>query len=795
MYIPQGFMGTYGGCITASVTPINGNGVITTGSFISGSDIYDYARFEMSSLTNSALTSFTASLNIISGAVSNVNLLIVGGGAGGSSSGSIFPVGSVFAYEVNGGSPGGGGGVVYYNNLTLSPGTYQIGVGAAANRGVAGGTNTWTGSNGNQSYFTYNQPWPQFNTPNFIAYGGGFGGAMGWETTATPQRIYYRFQYGNSNNSINEFPNNLGIKIASGGGNFVRATFGGVFETAPPMGINPPFQTDGLGGFTPTNQGNAGGYYGGGEVLDGWNGYYCSGAGGAGGIGQSVGSGSGLPFTTRAGNGGAGVTYRIGNQTYTLSGGGAGRGASSSTSTLQSGSRGSTSYGAGGSAYWRTNSNDTFGNAGLVVIEWKRCLDQKCDTVDVSTLASPLTMSFIKCGESTTSSLLLEPFNETTICTLSGSISVISGPTTTITSVGNCLNYTDNPIIPIPFTFLRYDVAPNCNLSNPTEVFSYINYTDGFYIIDGTLYNLQSNTHTTYTTEITSATPSTCTAPFPISGVILWNDTTSLTGSVWYDKSLNGNNGLVSGSTLTLSGSLGYAFNGTNNYVTYPITLVGQPSSSYTLQYYGSLPSESVNRDFFVKEVYSNGWDLIFDGASSPDRFVFRDNAGSDKRANISTVLAEKQLITITANENTDLMELYVNSAFVTNFTAGAVNNFNASAVPFVFGFNTNGDATYWKGGVSDLLLYNKVLSATEVSQSFAYLSLGESTCRTWFISGGTISAAFTEVSYVNCSDVSSSITVGRNNTAIICAKSGSTPVITGQLGNGSLSYVGALCE
>jgi hypothetical protein len=40
-----------------------------------------------------------------------------------------------------------------------------------------------------------------------------------------------------------------------------------------------------------------------------------------------------------------------------------------------------------------------------------------------------------------------------------------------------------------------------------------------------------------------------------------------------------------------------------------------------------------------------------------------------------------------------------------------------------VFGWNSNGDATFWKGAVSDLLVYNTVLTPTEISQSYAYLS------------------------------------------------------------------------
>jgi hypothetical protein len=66
---------------------------------------------------------------------------------------------------------------------------------------------------------------------------------------------------------------------------------------------------------------------------------------------------------------------------------------------------------------------------------------------------------------------------------------------------------------------------------------------------------------------------------------------------------------------------------------------------------------------------------------------------------------------------------LYLGATLNNTFSSGIVTNFNAASVPFRFGWNSNADATFWKGGVSDILLYNKVLSATEVSQSFAYLS------------------------------------------------------------------------
>jgi len=212
---------------------------------------------------------------------------------------------------------------------------------------------------------------------------------------------------------------------------------------------------------------------------------------------------------------------------------------------------------------------------------------------------------------------------------------------------------------------------------------------------------------------------------FPISSsLVIWNAKTGLTGSTWYDYSGNGNNALVSGSTLSLSGSLGYAFNGTNNYLTYPLSLVAEPSYSYTLQYYGSLPSETTNRDFFVKGYYNDGWDTLYRGSDTKD-FVYRGDAGFDKVSPaITPIYAEKHLITIRVNSTTNLMDLYVNNTSLGDFSRiGYINEFNTGSLPLVFGWNIDGDGTYWKGAVSDLLVFNKELSATEISQSYAYLS------------------------------------------------------------------------
>jgi hypothetical protein len=63
------------------------------------------------------------------------------------------------------------------------------------------------------------------------------------------------------------------------------------------------------------------------------------------------------------------------------------------------------------------------------------------------------------------------------------------------------------------YTYVTYDVnVTTCSVSNPIQWWSYNNYSNGYYYINGpgTLYELSASTHTNYTNQITSAVSGTC---------------------------------------------------------------------------------------------------------------------------------------------------------------------------------------------------------------------------------------------------------------------------------------------
>jgi hypothetical protein len=240
-----------------------------------------------------------------------------------------------------------------------------------------------------------------------------------------------------------------------------------------------------------------------------------------------------------------------------------------------------------------------------------------------------------------------------------------------------------------------------------------------------------TTTTTSTSTTTTTSTSTTCPPSTIVSnGLTLYNRCCSMTGSVWYDVSGNGNHALVSGSALVQSGSLGLAFNGTNNYLTYPANLTATPSSSWTMQWYGTFYNSGSginNMDLFGKTTYLDGWDTVY----GPDFFgsqsiSFRDVTGQDNFKPFTNTPSVKLLFTMTVDSNPDAPRTayFVNT---TNFGTGSqfsvVSPFNTASGSLTFGFNIDTDATYFKGTMSDLIIYNRILTPAEVTTNYNTLS------------------------------------------------------------------------
>ena len=226
-------------------------------------------------------------------------------------------------------------------------------------------------------------------------------------------------------------------------------------------------------------------------------------------------------------------------------------------------------------------------------------------------------------------------------------------------------------------------------------------------------------------------------------GLIIWNDCTTITGSIWYDKSGNGNSGsFVSGSPVTTS--FGVFFSETIPMpVVYPLQLNNEPSESWTLQFYGRLQPDfdlSWSMDLWGKEWYDNGWNTAYWTVNpNPPPLGLRDTIlyadgqyylGWDyliDDSGIDRIRYVNSLVTITVNTNTNTTQLYINGDYVTSSVGSPINAFNdATGSPLTFAYIPNQgiftSSEPLNGVISNLLVYNRVLGATEVQSNYQAL-------------------------------------------------------------------------
>jgi hypothetical protein len=210
-------------------------------------------------------------------------------------------------------------------------------------------------------------------------------------------------------------------------------------------------------------------------------------------------------------------------------------------------------------------------------------------------------------------------------------------------------------------------------------------------------------------------------------GLVFHLSCDSYNNAFWSDKSVNGNNATVNGAFMTQSGSAGIKFNGTNNWLTWleDNPLVATPSGSYTIQFRGVFPTDGVNRALFVRNpttITNPGFYMRWDNAG-PDNIIFEDAPTQTQQVmNVSYTAGTNVLYTLVI-ENAGTggsAQLYANTSSVYFNSPTTVPVFNAGINALKFG---QGVDSLFNGTITDLVLYNRALSAGEVTSNYNQLT------------------------------------------------------------------------
>jgi uncharacterized protein (TIGR03790 family) len=244
----------------------------------------------------------------------------------------------------------------------------------------------------------------------------------------------------------------------------------------------------------------------------------------------------------------------------------------------------------------------------------------------------------------------------------------------------------------------------------------------------------------------------------PTAGLIGYWNFDEGSGTVAHDTSGSGYNGTVNGAVWTtgeINGAL--AFNGGAAYVVTPNIALGSSFSVSAWVNPAVMPQGGYGR--ILETQYNGGLYLGTNSSGTKYKFIVNTGAGSTGSCGLGFGCAEGGAIAagwhlVTATYNGSTATLYLDGTVVASdtFTAPSATNF-----PLYVG-RYYGGGYGWNGSVDDVRLYNRALTATEVTAIYTSAGSSDTTPPT---TPGNVSATPISSSQINVSWSASTDNVG----------------------------------
>jgi hypothetical protein len=195
------------------------------------------------------------------------------------------------------------------------------------------------------------------------------------------------------------------------------------------------------------------------------------------------------------------------------------------------------------------------------------------------------------------------------------------------------------------------------------------------------------------------------------------------TGTTWFDLSGNGNNAtLTNGASYNSANGGTILFDGTNDYADTGNTIITS-NNNFTMGVWAKSAT-----GFFTNRIMGNGdsiggtsgVDIIWNPESINKIYSVRRNGVSDATrdiyANAVNLNNQWHYIVLTYNTSTGSKMYYDTTIIGTNTVLGFT-----SSLPFRIGRDGNGTDAF-NGNVSNVQIYNRELSSTEITQNYNVL-------------------------------------------------------------------------
>lgn len=198
-------------------------------------------------------------------------------------------------------------------------------------------------------------------------------------------------------------------------------------------------------------------------------------------------------------------------------------------------------------------------------------------------------------------------------------------------------------------------------------------------------------------------------------------------GTTWYDLSGRGNNGtLTNGPTYSSANGGSIVFDGIDDYTSTNLDISWNNTNSVSISFFIKPPNVTQYTPFLGKTSWE--WQLMQKQTSL--QFVYWDTGGGHTNGTIPELtdffIANAYVaVDMVWNYSTNNLYFYKNGSFVSSYTwdNASINQNIAEGIKLggnIYRWGTNGN--YWAGTISNLKIYSRSLSSTEISQNYEAL-------------------------------------------------------------------------
>ena len=196
-------------------------------------------------------------------------------------------------------------------------------------------------------------------------------------------------------------------------------------------------------------------------------------------------------------------------------------------------------------------------------------------------------------------------------------------------------------------------------------------------------------------------------------------------GTSWYNLSGTINTGtLTNGPTFSNLNGGCIVFDGTDDYVNIPYNVNLNPTTNVSVSVWSRLTvsDSSIRNPIELSASGDELYFIIWRGDLSPKRWQCgirqSNNTYVEPQSTTNTSINTWYNLGLIANSSTGLVSFYINGVLDVSLAYNGTLKQNAAATLSI-GSDPGAAIRYWQGNISNVQIYNRALSATEVLQNY----------------------------------------------------------------------------